>query len=275
MKIKYQMSLEEIQKTELEILIFFTEFCKKENISYCLSNGTLLGAVKYNGFIPWDDDIDVFVPRNDYIRLMKAFNDSDQYCLFSYERNKKYKFPFAKLCDMSTLKIENNINNGVTLGVDIDIFPLDNWADNLCDAKKQSMMIGKYVKYLTFFKCDKALSKSTLKRWIKNNLVNLGRPIYHLFIHKINRIALENFTKESKYIGCVTWCIYGSKEIIPKSVFAEYISVSFEGHFFNAPIGYDIYLKCLYGDYFQDPPLEKQVTHHHYKAYKIERSSYD
>ena len=133
-----KLSLQEIREVEVELLNYFDLFCKNNGINYFLSNGTLLGAIKYSGFIPWDDDIDVLVPRKDYNRLISLFRDSDHIKLFSFERNNNFYFPFSKLCDISTIKEEDNTNNGVTLGVDIDIFPLDFWDSEIEKMKRVS-----------------------------------------------------------------------------------------------------------------------------------------
>ena len=97
-----ELSLQEIKQVELEILKEFNSFCEENNIRYFLAFGTLLGAIRYKGFIPWDDDVDVLVPRDDYNRLLKQFQNNEKYCLYAFERDKKYSFPFAKLCDMKT-----------------------------------------------------------------------------------------------------------------------------------------------------------------------------
>lgn len=267
---KTEMTLAQIRETELGILKHFRDFCKREQIRWCLSNGTLLGAVKYGGFIPWDDDIDVFVPRADYDRLVKCYADTPRYRLFCPEREGRYRFPFAKLCDMTTEKVEDNVDNGVRLGVDIDIFPLDAWDDDPSSARQQAAAVGKNMAWLTFFKCAKAISVNPMKRFVKNVVLALGRPSCSLFIRNIDRIAGSNAANpRPAHLGCVAWCIYGEREIIPAEVFAELIPVRFEGEEFPAPAGFDRYLRSLYGDYTQDPPPEEQVTHHRYRAYYL------
>lgn len=267
---KTEMTLARIRKTELGILKHFRDFCERERIRFCLSNGTLLGAVKYGGFIPWDDDIDVFVPRADYDRLMKCYRDSDRYRLFSPERNRRYRFPFAKLCDMTTEKVEDNVDNGVCLGVDIDIFPLDAWDDDPAAARHQAAAMGKHITLLTFFKCAKAISVNPVKRFVKDVVLALGRPACGRFVDRMGRIAKANAgNPRPAWLGCVVWCIYGEREIIPAEVFAELVPVRFEGEEFPAPAGFDRYLRSLYGDYTQDPPPEEQVTHHRYHAYYL------
>lgn len=267
---KIEMTLDQIRETELGILKHFKGFCQEKQIRWCISNGTLLGAVKYGGFIPWDDDIDVFVPRADYDRLVKVYRDSDRYRLFSFERDRRYRFPFAKLCDMTTEKTEDNVANGVRLGVDIDIFPLDAWDDNPEAARRQAAEQEKNMTLLTFFKCEKAISVNPLKRFAKNIVLTMGRPACALFVRNMDRIARANAANpQPALLGCAAWCIYGQREIIPAEVFETMVPVRFEGEGVPAPAGYDRYLRSLYGDYTQDLPTEEQVTHHCYRAYYL------
>lgn len=265
-----QLSLQEIKQIEFDLLKKFDTFCKENHISYFLSNGTLLGAIKYKGFIPWDDDIDVLVPREDYDKLISLFNDDASYKLFAFEKNHCFKFPFAKLCDMKTRKDELNINNGVVLGVDIDIFPLDAWAFDLVKAKSEVRLINKKMHLLELTKLIKPNSLNPVKRRLKGIVMIFLKIIgSKYFIQSIVDKCNLKKQKESPYVGCKSWCIYGFREIIPAEVFSEIIEVEFEGEKFPAPIGYDIYLRSLYGDYENDPPIDKQKTHHTYAAYRI------
>lgn len=262
------LSLNQLKCIERDILVYFKAFCEENNLHFFLSNGTLLGAVKYHGFIPWDDDVDVLVPRADYDRLLALFKDSQRYRLFSPERNHGYRFPFAKLCDMTTLKIEDNLDDGVELGVNIDIFPLDQWANEKSMAVKQSQKIQKYIRMLTFMKYKKADSRQKLKRIIKSIAIRILHPFYSVPIRKIAQIADSNNHRNlSRYKGCVVWCVYGEREILPNSIFNGSVLVEFEGELYPAPIGYVDYLSSLYGEYQLDPPLEAQVTHHRFNAY--------
>lgn len=265
-----ELSLQEIQKIEFDILKMFDTFCSKNNIRYYLSNGTLLGSVKYKKFIFWDDDIDLLIPRSDYNRMLSLFKDTEKYHLFAFEKDENYLYPFAKLCDMTTRKIEFGQNNGVELGVDIDVFPLDAWSDDFEKAKKEVKYIRRNMRYLVFSKLKKPDSKNLLKRFVKRIVIAYCkmRGSKH-FIKKIIKASSIICQPENKYLGCKSWCIYGEKEIIPADVFADTVEVEFEGEKFPAPIGYDKYLRNLYGAYEQDPPIEKQKTHHSFKAYKL------
>nr|MCR5207201.1 LicD family protein [Eubacterium sp.] len=119
-----ELSLEEVKKTELEILIRFDEICKNNNIEYSLAYGTMLGAVRHNGFIPWDDDIDVFVKRSDYEKLLGLRYDDGRFEIKSHRYSNNYYYPFAKMIDKNTdLDVSWRLDKD--MGVFIDIFPLD------------------------------------------------------------------------------------------------------------------------------------------------------
>lgn len=264
------LSLEEIKEIEFDLLKMLDSFCKENNIQYFLSNGTLLGAVKYKGFIPWDDDIDILVPREDYNKLLSLFTDNGCYKLFAFEKHNEYRFPFAKLCDMTTEKEEKNINNGVHLGVDIDVFPLDSWDADLKNAKKEAKHINKIMFRLGLTKLYKSDSPNPIKRVFKEIAMALCRFLgSKYFIRNIIKASNKPKQKDSGYLGCKTWCIYGEREIIPADVFSDTVMLEFEGMYFPAPVGYDTYLRSLYGDYEKDPPTEKQKTHHSFTAYRL------
>lgn len=264
-----QLKLEEIKQIEFSILKEFKSFCENNDITFYLSNGTLLGAAKYKGFIPWDDDVDVFVPRKDYNRLMEIYQDSERYRLFSYEREKEFRFPFAKLCDMRTIK-EEPVNNGVKLGLDIDIFPLDSWSEEYSKALREVKKATKNYRWLSFAKLQNANAANPVKRFIKAIVLLLVKAVgWRYFLKNMIKEATSDAKKESCFLGCKVWPIYGVREIIPATVFENTVTVEFEGEVFPAPVGYDTYLRSLYGNYELDPPPEKQKTHHSFIAYQV------
>lgn len=260
---KRSLQLNEIKAISLGILKHFKSFCEENDLQFYLSNGTLLGAIKYKGFIPWDDDIDVLMPREDYDKFLEVYCDSEKYRLFSRERVAKFKFPFAKLCDMTTIKEEDNIDNGVSLGVDIDIFPLDNCTLHICEPGIQKRITANYLG------CCLSKFKSTgkrafYKRWIIRYCQYRGFDHFH---QKLSQIVKKETSFGETHKGCLIWPVYGKREILPAEVFSDTVWVEFEGERFPAPIGYDAYLRSLYGAYEKDPPREKQKTHHDFKAY--------
>ncbi len=265
-----ELSLQEIKEIELDILKVFHSFCVENNIRYFLSHGTLLGAIRYKGFIPWDDDVDVLVPREDYNRLLHLFQDSEQYRLFSFAKNKNFRFPYAKLCDMSTLKEEFNVDNGVKLGLDMDVFPLDAWDSDIVKAKQEVKRIKKAMLGLELTKLCKPNSINPIKRFVKGMIMLLYKLLGSgYFIKKIVKESIREEKMESPYLGSKSWMVYGERDIIPADVFADTVEIEFEGERFFAPSDYDTYLTCLYGDYLPEPPKEKQKTHHQFKAYKL------
>ena len=265
-----ELSLQELKEIELEILKVFHAFCKENNIRYFLSHGTLLGAIRYKKFIPWDDDVDVLVPREDYDRLIRLFQDGERYRLFAFEKDQNYRYPFAKICDMTTRKVEPHYNNGVELGVDMDIFPLDIWDNDLEKAKQEVNKVRKYMFQLGLTKLRKPDSRNPVKRLVKGVLMGCCKILgSRYYLQKIIGLATRHKGKPGVYLGNRAWCVYGERDIMPAEIFTNTVDVEFEGEMFPAPADYDAYLTCLYGDYLPEPPIEKQKTHHSFKAYKL------
>lgn len=266
-----ELQLNEIKEIELSILRHFDAFCREHNIKYFLSNGTLLGAVKYQGFIPWDDDIDVLLPRKDYDRLMEIYPKDGNFKLLSYERDENSVFPFAKLYDISTVIKNQTRLKDYVYGVHIDILPLDVLGDDFALiakaaeknkrlAMKLSMSITCYMKGRSFLRtCAKTLYT------ICASMVG-----YKTYKQKFVR-QMENMPKyaEGKLVGCILWSTRGKKEIFPAEIFADTVELDFEGESYPAPAGYDTYLRQLYGDYKQDPPEKMRKSHHRFTAYRL------
>ena len=260
-----KLSLNEIKETELSILKYFRDYCRSNDIKFFLSNGTLLGAVKYNGFIPWDDDIDVLVPREDYNKLIQSFKDTDKYSLFSHERNPDYEFAFAKLCDMTTWKSETNIKSKIKIGIDIDIFPLDYCSDYALHRYPQ-FKLGIYHKGCMISKLISSKGRPLYKRFIVEGCKLLGVGFFQRKLLKtVSKLSLDS----GEYAGCLTWPLLGKREIVSAEAFSDVVEVEFEREKFPAPIGYDTYLRSLYGEYENDPPIEQQKSHHHFTAYRL------
>ena len=278
---KKKINLKEIQKIELDILIYLDKVCKENNIKYYLSSGTLLGAVKYKGFIPWDDDIDVILMRDEYLKLMDVLkNDNEgRYKLLSIYNSKDYYYPFAKLVDSDTVLTENSKKiNG--MGIYIDIVPMDGYPDSNTLKHISSVRIIRnlMVRRFRIKNCirDKFNYMSFTKEKVK---FKLFKDLIYSFIDYISLPLGYNFwvkifdKKISKYdihkcdyIGVRTGN-FGVREAFLKEDIIEQDFYEFEGMKFTSFKNYDLYLRSKFGDYEKDPEESQKVTHHQYEAY--------
>lgn len=265
-----ELSIDELRKIQLDILNEFKRVCEENNLQYFLSNGTLLGAVKYNGYIPWDDDVDVCMKREDYLKLLNVYKDSDKYTLFSHEKNSDYLFPFAKLSNNETILIEQCVDNGVQLGVNVDIFPLDGYGNSKSDADRIFNKMQKLRRRLSRAKILPRKNDNLIKKLVKKLLSAFNKLLFGTkrCVKKLDRLAKSLSVKDCNLMGNTVWGFYGSSEAFRKEVFSEGVVVIFENGQYVAPKDSDTYLRGLYGDYKLDPPKEKQVTHHNFNAYK-------
>lgn len=259
----------EYKKIVFDILKKTAEYCKKNSIMYYLSYGTLLGAVRHRGFIPWDDDIDIVMPRASYNKFLEKFNErrKDDLRLISVHNTEGYYLAFAKVVDTSLI-VREKISGSINIGPYIDIFPLDNLGNSQEEAMKLLSKVGFYCNIL----------KSKNNKWHKNrtiinNIKAMVASFYPLskkkLIKKINQLSLNYDGKTTKYIGNANMQNYGNREILFADWYRSTTMLEFEGEPFPAPIGYHKILLQLYGDYMQLPPIEEQVSRHSLTIYKV------
>jgi len=263
-----KIDLEELKKIQLEILDVVSKFCDENNIKYWIDSGTLLGAIRHKGYIPWDDDIDIGMLRDDYDKFMKLFNQSnDRYQFYSVENNKKFNFPFGKVLDTTTVLYEPDEKHGYKLSVNIDVFVYDNAPD---DNKELAKMLKKRNIYNTF-KSVQISPVATTKKFHITNIIRI--PCYYIlkllpkgyFSEKLIKNSKKYINDKTKRVGNFTG-VYTMT--CNKGVFKSFIDVEFEGKKYKAPIGYDEWLKSFYGDYMKLPPEEKRISTHKFVAYK-------
>lgn len=254
-----KISLDEMKSIELDILIAFDDFCKQNRLRYYLSSGTLLGAVRHKGFIPWDDDIDVTMPRTDYEKMFELLPTALQksnYRLISY-RDKSSIYPFAKIIDERTVAVEQMVNPLYKTGVWIDVFPLDGLNENDDPFKFDSKIRMKYA----LLAANPDTATTPLRKAAKKILRPLAgkKDLFQLALEDDRNAASIPIT-EGKDLGLVIWG-YGRKERMPYC-FLEATRLEFEGHLFSAPKHWDMYLRSIYGDYMKLPPEDKRLPHY-------------
>ena len=256
---------EELKKIQVEILDDVVMFCQRHELRYFLAYGTLLGAVRHNGYIPWDDDIDIHMPRPDYEKFIELYN-KEQDCnrVVSPEIDKRYRTAFAKVYRKGTVVREFHFKPDV-FGVYIDIFPLDGLKD-----RKQAKRCGEIRRYM-HVKNSVFTSGMTLLRKLRlavTKTILLPFSINALQ-RRIKSIATECNYNECEYVYS-SYSRLAAKEQFPREMFDNYRMVVFEGKEYRAPQDYDLYLHTLYGDYMKLPPEDKRVSTHNSQAYHIE-----
>lgn len=262
------ISLNEMKKIELNMLIYLDKICDKNNINYSLAGGTLLGAVRHKGFIPWDDDIDVFMTRSNYIKFIDLFRKekNKDYLLLNTNIKKDYYYAFSKIVDTRTMMVETNVKKIKDLGVYIDLFPIDNIPDDLSERKAFFKKINKYRKILDLTCNINHKNKNKLNLFLRNIIYYCSNSnVSNYYARKIDFLCQKYNEKNTKEQATIVGS-YGEKEIMKKSVYNKYERIEFENHYFQSIRDYDSYLKSIYGDYMKLPPKEKRISHHSYIA---------
>jgi len=264
-----RLNIDEVKSIELEILRYVKDICNANKLRYYLCAGTLLGAVRHKGFIPWDDDIDIALPRNDYMKLIDILKNDHRYGSLSIYNNKDYYYPFAKIVDTSTILIEHTMEYPIEgLGVYIDVFPIDGLPQNniIIRYHMNKLKIFRKMLFLSL-KRDCPKSSNAIKYIIKYVVWIFSKIIgWRKLIRYVERLGTKYDYNNGDKVGCIVSGYY-EKEIVNKEVFEDSVDLEFEGVMFPAPIGYEEYLTSLYGDYMKLPPEEERVYRHSFDAF--------
>ena len=261
------IDINELKKIELDILNRIRAFCDENHLRYFLYGGTLLGAIRHKGFIPWDDDIDILMPRLDYDYLIKNFLSDDEVVLL-YPGTKGYYFNFTKAINPNTILYEANYKKIDGYGVYIDIFPLEGMPEDEEERIKHIKDMEVLRRQINAFAIDKPVLR-------KNIFAYLHQCFQFNRLKKSDVTVIQNKYMElvKKYNCNESNCLYVSggayheKEMFEKDIFNDSFLVEFEGSLFNAPIQWDKCLRQLYGDYMTLPPENKRVPLHHFRAF--------
>lgn len=274
-----RLTLDELKKNQLEILDVVAKFCDERGINYWLNAGTLIGAVRHKGYIPWDDDIDLGMLRPDYDRFMNEFNGwNPRYEFHSIENDPEFEFAFGKVFDNETV-LHEPFGGLMDSAVNVDIFPVDNAPDDekILQAifkENHSCNVAANILRKGIF----GLVQGNIVRKICGHSYYLLWMAAHFFparskrfyyLRKIaenaKRYANENTEKVGSFFG-------ESRAVCKREILSNLTELEFEGKMYKAPAGYDEWLTLLYGDYMTPPPPEKRTSGHYIEAYRKDSS---
>jgi lipopolysaccharide cholinephosphotransferase len=259
-----KLTLDEIKDVLLAALVFFDQFCRKNDLKYSITGGTLLGAVRHRGFIPWDDDIDVMMPRPDYDKFVSVFDDPEgNYRLLCAEKDKNAWMPFAKMYDRRTVKKEYGLVTGY--GLDMDIFPVDGY-----DTRADIRPLGKKIRFFRGLMTVKKYRRRPMGDHPIYRFIGLClKPVSLPFLNKLCGRLVKKYDYDSSSHICILSGYDPEKEIFGKELFEEYTEIEFEGRFFKSVKNFHLYLS-KYGDYMRLPPPEERRQKHGAEGWVIE-----
>jgi len=258
--------LKRIKAIQLDIMEDIDRLCEEESIDYSLAYGTLIGAVRHQGYIPWDDDIDIVMLREDYERFLRLAEEklSDKFYVVHYKNCEGYGLTFAKVMARNTIMKETSVvHASVPQGVFVDVIPID------CSPE---LAVSKKIQYLKAVVLRKGLL-------LKANY-DLGSGRSHPLVDKViktivtifsKKMLIQNFeknarlsqgSKKTKQLVCLCFGRL-QNETFNQEDFENYVQMEFEGHKFKAISAYHKHLTSIYGDYMKLPPIEQREPHHY------------
>ncbi|WP_049523839.1 LicD family protein [Streptococcus pseudopneumoniae] len=270
--IRYQevTDIREIQQMELGIMEYIHETCQKIGVKYFLAYGSLIGAVRHKGFIPWDDDMDICMLREDYEKLQDYLiaNPDKRYEVMSYKNNLNYVYPFMKVQDNHTYLLEEDVRIDSNMGIYVDIFPVDGYEDDSVFKDKMTRLIKKRQLSCYTFK------GITNTKSILNSLIRYISVIIFYFTNTNKYIRGIDELAQSRKVDdyeLVDYLIYKdmNKPVWKREWLKQTITGVFEGKEFMIPKNYHEILTSDYGDYTQLPPVELRFSHHDFQLWKI------
>ncbi|WP_448781027.1 LicD family protein [Bacteroides congonensis] len=261
------INLAELKVIQMDVLEVIDKFCTENNMHYSLACGSFLGAIRHKGYIPWDDDIDIYMPREDYERFIRIFPEELNHIkVASMERESKWNRAYAQAYDNRTIMNEY-AKTPINVGVYIDVYPLDSVPDSDVEwiryNKLRRTLIRTYeLKYIPI-RWDRSI--------LRNIVLILGKTLLLPFNSRQMAKFISRFAQRynGKGYNRSFECVQGMLQKYPfqSSLMTEFTRTQFEDRQFIIMKDYDAYLSNGYGNYMQLPPKEKQVPHHQFKAY--------
>ena len=263
-------------------LLHLRKFCDVNDLEYYLGFGTLLGAVRHQGFIPWDDDIDVFMLREDYERLLSLTDqlNNNEWELYSYKTKKGYGYPWAKLCRKGTEILPPRFASGLVYGCSIDVFPVDYVAGT---TETEALQEAEYFRrrYTKEFKryhvsgVFRTGFAGAVARLLKKGLFSIAEIMWGEWSRRLNEIEMEIHHRahgNRKFVGHLLWpvlyCVWVKTDFTEDGKVGRLL---FEGQEFRVPLHPERILEARYGNYMELPPIEKRIIPHSFHAYYAEK----
>ena len=259
-----RLSEEEIKEVELGVMDYIHNLCQKENINYSLAYGTLLGAVRHKGYIPWDDDVDISLKRDEYDKLYQAvLRDNDPiYKVVSWENDARYPYPFYRVYDARTVYENNYIENDIDLGICVDVFPFDYYAD----VNKEMVKLDTYRRLSVYTLYGIHSKNAGLKNIIRYLLVLVFRLTrVKTWNKKMNLLSMQANDNDS-----IDYLMENKRTStkFEKTLLDKVMDSPFEDRTYKIPEASHQILSAIYGDDFMEiPPVEKRVKHDDFVAY--------
>lgn len=264
--------LRKLQLVELDLFKCFAEICEKLNLRYFLVCGSAIGAARHGGFIPWDDDLDVGMYREDYYKFLELAPAllPDGLFLQNYKSDPQFPYMFAKLRNSNTTYIEKSIAHlDINHGIYMDIFPLDGYPESSYEQKRFALKKRYYQTLLaSVFQIPNATIKGKVLRTV---LRFLGYHKRSAKIVKKYEALISKYSIKTSSIVCNHGTWHGTDDYIPKEMYGNGTSLAFEGRQACVPERYDDYLTHLFGEWRQFPSPEKQKGHHYYEICDTEK----
>lgn len=265
---------QEVRKMQLkglEMALFFDRFCEEHGLLYYFCGGCCIGAIRHGGFVPWDDDVDVFMPREDYEKLKQLWVDTPDYSIQYPKKDLVTENQFATICANNTTFIKTyQMNLDINHGLVLDILPLDG-----CPTGLRRKLQKFWALLYSLFVVGKAPENHSKAVYLVGKcLLTLVKP--RSWRYRVWRFCEKQMSKypiaDCEYITELCSGPHYMQNEYRREWFDSAVRKDFEGHAMPLPVGYDAYLRMAFGDYMQLPPEEKRVCHHAFEVMDMDNS---